>query len=155
MQKIWLLIAAVFALVATPALANQAAETRSEIGRIKNVTPTGVNIISRVNGTRPARSGLRLYEGDIVETSARGRVGITLTDDTRISIAEDTRMIISAYRFNRKDVADRTNGSDMTVERGAVGVDSGNLSRSGNMRFHTPNSTLGVRGTTFVIEVDA
>ncbi|AWW75397.1 hypothetical protein CD351_13250 [Erythrobacter sp. KY5] len=146
MQKIWLLVAALLAMVAQPVLAN-------EIGRIKNVTASGVNVI-RGGESQPARSGFKLVEGDIVETTARGRVGITFVDDTRISIAESSRMIISKYRFNRSNFNDANNASDMTVERGAVGVDSGNLSGSGNMRFHTPNSTLGVRGTTFVIEVD-
>jgi len=40
------------------------------------------------------------------------------------------------------------------IERGTVGVDSGKLSRSQRMKFRTPTSTLGVRGTTFVIEVE-
>lgn len=147
MKKFWFLIAAIFALVAQPVLAN-------EIGRVKNVTSSGVNVI-RGGVSTPATSGYRLIEGDIVETEARGRVGITFIDDTRISIAPRSRMIISKYRFNRRNLGDRENGSDMTLERGAVGVDSGNLSGSNNMRFRTPKSTLGVRGTTFVIEVDA
>lgn len=150
MRNLFVLIVAFCAMLATPVTAQSSPAT--EIGRVKNVTPNGVTVQRR--GARySVRAGTKLYEGDIIETSSRGRVGITFIDNTRISVAEKSRMIISAYRFNRRDLGDSTNGADMRVERGRVGVDSGNLSRSGNMRFHTPNSTLGVRGTTFVIEV--
>ena len=151
MQKIWLLIAVCFGLIAQPSLADQAQNSPAEIGRIKNVTPNGVNIISRVAGDRAARSGFRLYEGDIIETAANGRVGITFIDDTRIAVAPGSRMIISSYRFNR---ARLEGSSQMDVVRGKVGVDSGQLSSTGNMRFRAGQSTLGVRGTHFVIEVD-
>lgn len=144
MQKIWLLVAALLAMVAQPAFAN-------EIGRVKNVTSEGVNII-RAGDRIQATSGLQLFEGDIVETTRSGRVGITFIDDTRIAVAPSSRMIISRYSFDR---ARRTGASEMNVERGKVGVDSGQLSSTGNMRFRAGSSTLGVAGTHFIIEVDA
>lgn len=143
MRKFFILVAAFFALAAQPALAN-------EIGRIKNVTSGGIDVI-RSGETLRATSGFRLREGDIVVTRRGQRVGITFLDNTRLAIAPSSRVIISRYRYDR---ARETGESLMRVDRGAVGVDSGNLSRSGRMRFETPTSTLGVRGTTFVIEVD-
>jgi hypothetical protein len=143
MRKFCILIAAFFALIAQPALAD-------EIGRIKNVTSGGIDII-RSGDTVRAQSGFRLMEGDIVVTRAGQRVGITLIDNTRMSVAPSSRVIISRYRFNR---AQRTGESMIEVERGALGVDSGQMSGTGNMRFRAGSSTLGVRGTHFVIEVD-
>lgn len=143
MRKLCLLIAALFALIAQPALAD-------EIGRIKNVTPGGIEVIrggEKMRGT----SGFQLMEGDIVVTAAGQRVGITLIDNTRMAIAPSSRVIISKYRFDR---ARRSGESLIGVERGAVGVDSGDMSKTGNMRFRAGSSTLGVRGTHFVIEVD-
>lgn len=143
MRNLFLLLAALFALVAQPALAQ-------EIGRIKNVTQGGIEVV-RDGGKLKGTSGFRLREGDIVVTRAGQRAGITFVDDTRIVVAPGSRMIISRYRFDR---ARRTGESQMQIDRGAVGVDSGDLARSGRMKFKTPTSTLGVRGTTFVIEVD-
>ena len=68
-----------------------------------------------------------------------------------MAVAPGSRVIISKYRYDR---ARETGESLMRVDRGRVGVDSGRMSRSGRMEFETPTSTLGVRGTTFVIEVD-
>lgn len=130
-------------MVAQPALAE-------EIGRIKNVTQGGIEVVragEKLRGT----SGFRLMEGDIVVTAQGQRAGITFLDNTRLAVAPGSRMIISKYRYDR---ARETGESEMVIERGAVGVDSGKLSRSERMKFRTPTSTLGVRGTTFVIEVD-
>lgn len=153
MRNLFLLLAALFALAAPPVAAQSdvgqvnAAET---IGRIKNVTPGGIEVV-RDGGKLTGTSGFRLREGDIVVTRAGQRVGITFVDNTRMVVAPKSRMIISSYRFDRKR---RTGESQMRIERGRVGVDSGELARSGRMKFKTPTSTLGVRGTTFVIEVD-
>ena len=143
MRNLFLLLAAMFAIAAHPAAAQ-------EIGRIKNVTQGGIEVV-RDGDKYKGVSGFRLREGDIVVTRAGQRAGITFVDNTRMVIAPKSRMIISRYRFDR---ARRTGESRMRIERGAVGVDSGELVRSGRMKFRTPTSTLGVRGTTFVIEVD-
>ena len=142
MQKFLLVIAVVFAFVAQPVMAN-------EIGRVKNVTAGGVEVV-RGDTTYTATAGFRLHEGDRISTRRGQTVGITFIDNTRISVAPRTRMIVSRYLFDR---ADGSGESVMEVQRGAIGVDTGRLSATGNMRFKTPSSTLGVRGTTFVIEV--
>lgn len=143
MRRVYILIAAIAAMIAQPAFAE-------EIGRIKNVTQGGIEVVRNGEKLRGV-SGFRLMEGDIVVTSQSQRAGITFLDNTRLAIAPGSRMIISKYRYDR---ARETGESEMVIERGAVGVDSGKLSRSERMKFRTPTSTLGVRGTTFVIEVD-
>lgn len=148
MRNLFLLLAAIFALAAPPLVAQP--DVEATIGRIKNVTQGGIEVV-RDGGKLQGTSGFRLREGDIVVTRAGQRAGITFVDNTRMVVAPKSRMIISSYRFDR---ARRTGQSEMNIERGKVGVDSGELARSGRMKFKTPTSTLGVRGTTFVIEVD-
>jgi len=143
MRNSFIIAGALLAMAAQPALAQ-------EIGRIKNVTQGGIEVV-RDGGKLRGTSGFRLREGDIVVTDTGQRAGITFVDNTRMVVAPGSRMIISRYRFDR---ARRTGESQMRIDRGAVGVDSGELARSGRMKFRTPTSTLGVRGTTFVIEVD-
>ncbi len=143
MRNVKLLIAALAAfLVAQPALA--------DIGRIKNVT-SGVQII-RDGRTITARPGFPLEVGDQIRTGNRARVGITLSDDSRMALGPNSRITLSEYEYNRRR---QTGRSVTTVNRGRLGVTSGNITRSGRdqMRVRTPTSTLGVRGTTFVVEV--
>lgn len=142
MRNVSILVAALAFFVATPALA--------DIGRVKNVT-SGVEII-RDGRAITARPGFRLEVGDVVRTSRRGRVGITMSDDSRFALGPNSRITLTSYRYNRRS---QTGSSVTTVNRGRLGVTSGNITRTGRdqMRVRTPTSTLGVRGTTFVVEV--
>jgi len=142
MRNVKLLIAAMAFLVAQPAFA--------DIGRIKNVT-SGVQVI-RDGRAITARPGLRLEVGDQIRTGRRSRVGITLSDDSRMAVGPNSRITLSEYEYNRRR---QTGRSVTTVNRGRLGVTSGNITRSGRdrMRIRTPTSTLGVRGTTFVVDV--
>lgn len=143
MRHIAILISAVVGLVATPAMA--------EIGRIKNATQGSVTVI-RDGKSLTAKPGFKLEEGDIISTRAGQRVGITFIDDTRMAIGPGSRITLDEYKYDR---ARQTGRSLTSVNRGSLGVDSGNITRTGadKMRVRTPTSTLGVRGTTFVVEV--
>ncbi len=142
MRKLGIFIAAMACLVAQPVLA--------EIGRIKNVT-SGVQVL-RDGRTITARPGLRLEEGDVVTTGRRSRVGITLSDDTRMALGPNGRITLDEYEYDRRR---QTGRSVTSINRGSLGITSGNITRTGRdrMRVRTPTSTLGVRGTTFVVEV--
>ena len=143
MRKLATLISLILAVMAQPALA--------EIGRIKNASQGAVQVI-RDGRNLSAKPGFKLKEGDIIATKAGQRVGITFIDDTRIAIGPSSRITLDEYKYDR---ARQTGSSLTTVNRGSLGVDSGNITRTGadRMRVRTPTSTLGVRGTTFVVEV--
>ncbi len=144
MRKFSILIAAMACLMAQGAMAQ-------DIGRIKNVTEGGVQVI-RDGRTLQANSGFPLEQGDVVNTRRGQRVGITFNDNTRMALGPNSSITLTQYEYDRR----RQIGRSVTrVNRGSLGVDSGNIPRSGRnaMRIRTPTSTLGVRGTTFVVEV--
>ena len=124
----------------------------NEIGRIKNTT-AGVTITYCNKQTFAAAAGRRLYEGDTLTTARRARVGVTMADNTRMAIGPNSEVEFTEYGYDR---ARRTGRSTTSIRRGSVGIDSGNITRTGRdrMRVRTPTSTLGVRGTTFVVEVE-
>ena len=143
MRKPAILICAIVGVIASPALA--------EIGRIKNATQ-GTVLVIRDGKDLMAKPGFKLEEGDIISTRAGQRVGITFIDDTRMAVGPSSRITLDEYKYDR---ARQTGRSLTSVNRGSLGVDSGNITRNGadQMRVRTPTSTLGVRGTTFVVEV--
>ncbi len=143
MRKIALLISGTVALLAQPVMA--------EIGRIKNATQGSVTVI-RDGRSLVAKPGFKLEEGDVISTKAKQRVGVTLIDDTRMVVGPSSRIKLDEYKYDR---ARQTGRSLTTVNRGSLGVDSGTITRTGadRMKVRTPTSTLGVRGTTFVVEV--
>ena len=143
MRRFLIAACALFGVLATPAMA--------EIGRIKNATQGTVEVI-RGGKSFTAKPGFKLEEGDTIATKPGQRVGITFIDDTRMAVGPGSRVTLNEYKYDR---ARQTGKSLTTVNRGSLGVDSGNITRTGKdrMRVRTPTSTLGVRGTTFVVEV--
>lgn len=142
MRTFGILVAALACLIAQPVMA--------EIGRVKNVT-SGVEV-TRDGTTYRAVAGMRLEEADVIVTRRGARVGITFADNTRMAIGPNSEVVLDEYRYDRTT----GRGNSMTsIRRGSVGIDSGNITRTGRdrMRVRTPTSTLGVRGTTFVVEV--
>lgn len=123
----------------------------AEIGRIKS--HVGEVQVIRDGRALAARPGLKLEQGDIVATGKAGRVGIAFLDNTRMALGPKSRVRIDEFTYDRS----RQTGSFVTsVDRGSLGVVSGNIAKSKRdaMRVRTPTSMLGVRGTRFVVEVE-
>lgn len=122
----------------------------AEIGRIKAMV--GEVSILRGSSRIAATPGFQLDQGDVVLTGKTGRVGISFLDNTRMALGPNSRITVSEFAYDRS----RQTGSFVTsVERGSLGVVSGNIAKSKRdaMRVRTPTSMLGVRGTRFVVEV--
>lgn len=135
------------AILAALALAQPAA---AEIGRIKSMV--GEVSIQRGATRIAAAPGVQLDQGDVVLTGKTGRVGIAFLDNTRMALGPNGRITLSEFAYDRS----RQTGSFVTsVDRGSLGVVSGNIAKSRRdaMRVRTPTSMLGVRGTRFVVEV--
>ena len=139
-----LTMAAAFAVLA---IAQPAA---AEIGRIKALV--GAVSIQRGASIIAATPGFQLDQGDIVLTGKTGRAGIAFLDNTRMALGPNSRITLDEFAYDRS----RQTGSFVTsVNRGSLGVVSGNIAKSKRdaMRVRTPTSLLGVRGTRFVVEV--
>jgi hypothetical protein len=137
-------------VIAGLALAAAAQPVAGEIGRIKSMV--GEVSIERGKGRIAARPGLQLDQGDVVSTGRTGRVGIAFLDNTRMALGPNSRVTVTEFAYDRS----RQTGSFVTsVERGSLGVVSGNIAKSKRdaMRVRTPTSMLGVRGTRFVVDV--
>lgn len=137
-------------LIASLALVAAAHPAAAEVGRIKSMV--GEVSIQRGASRIAAAPGLQLDQGDTVLTGKTGRVGIAFLDNTRMALGPNSRITVSEFAYDRS----RQTGSFVTsVDRGSLGVVSGNIAKSKRdaMRVRTPTSMLGVRGTRFVVEV--
>lgn len=137
----------ILAALATLAFAQPA---WAEIGRIKS--HVGAVSVQRGGTMIAARPGFQLEQGDVVVTGKTGRVGIAFLDNTRMALGPNSKITLNEFAYDRA----RQTGSFVTsVNRGSLGVVSGNIAKSKRdaMRVRTPTSMLGVRGTRFVVEV--
>lgn len=122
----------------------------AEIGRIKRAV--GAASVQRGSQRLAAAPGVVVEEGDVLVTGKDGRISLTFIDNTRFSAGPNSRLALSEFRFDRTT----QRGSFVTnVDRGSLGVVSGQIAKSGRdaMKVRTPTSLLGVRGTRFIVEV--
>lgn len=120
------------------------------IGQIKNVK--GEVFLLRNHVQRVAMAGDLVEAADLLITGANGSVGATMIDNTRLSAGPNSRIELARFRF---DPTSHDGEFVANVQRGTLAVVSGNIAkRAPNaMKVKTPTTILGVRGTTFAIEV--
>jgi hypothetical protein len=115
---------------------------------------TGAAVIARGGVERPARPGDAIYENDRLRTGANGHLGVTLKDDTRISLGTDSEIDLSEFKFSP---AEGQLGLVMKLLRGVAAFISGRIValRPDSVRIETPATIVGVRGTYIVIRAES
>lgn len=123
----------------------------ADVGEIKVVK--GSAHIERGAERLAARPGMPVQQSDKVLTGADGTVGITLSDNSLLSIGPDSQFAIDRYVFDSTTHAGRF---DSTLAKGTLAVISGKMVKQSpeSMKVRTPSSIMGVRGTEFVVKVD-
>jgi len=140
-------VVTVFVVAATPVLAQQP----SPAGHVKTVS--GAAFIVRQNATIPARAGEAVFASDALRTAADGAVGVTLKDDTRISLGPSSELRLERYIY-----APGEGGLGMVLNfvRGVGVYVSGRMAKLAPdaIRLETPAAIVGVRGTTVAVHVE-
>jgi hypothetical protein len=145
LQRFGGVLAVVLASV-TPVAAQQPVAA----GHIKTVS--GAAFVLRQNATLAAKAGDAVFASDTLRTDASGAIGVTLKDDTRISLGPDSEVRIDRYVY-----APGEGGLGMVLKfvRGAAVYVSGRIAKLApdSIRLETPAAIVGVRGTTLAIRV--
>jgi hypothetical protein len=140
------LMATMTVLIAT---AIPAAAEGPRIGQVKTVS--GEVTILRDSARLPAKPGDPVYTRDIVQTGEHGSVGISFVDNSVFSTGPDSQIGLDEFRF------DPAAGGEMlaSMPRGTLSVVSGEITKKspGGLKIKTPTAILGVRGTTFAVQV--
>jgi hypothetical protein len=127
------------------------AQEQAAAGRIKVVN--GPAFILRGNDTIPVKAGELVYAADGIRTGDAGSVGITLKDDTRLSLGPNSEVRLERYVY-----APGSGGLGMVLRfvRGMAAYVSGRIARLApdSIRLETPAAIVGVRGTSVAIRVE-
>ena len=133
-------------LLAAPALAQQPAAA----GRIK--LASGQVFVVRGGTSEPAKVGQEVYESDSLRTGSDGRLGVTLIDDTRVSLGPSSEVRVNRFVYAP---AEGRLGLVLGVVRGVMAYVSGRIAKLApdSIRLETPAAVMGVRGTTLAVRV--
>jgi len=131
----------------TPVFAQQPAPA----GHIKIVS--GSAMIVRNNATVAAKPGQVVFANDALRTGGDGSVGVTLMDDTRLSLGPNSEVRLERYVYAP---AEGGFGMVLNFVRGVAAYVSGRIAKLApdSIRLETPAAIVGVRGTTVAVRVD-
>ena len=137
-------------VIAMLSAAPVAAEQAVPAGHIK--IATGAAFIVRQNTSIPAKPGDAVFPTDTLRTQANGALGVTLADDTRVSLGPDSEMRLERYVFAP---AEGALGMVLNFVKGVAAYVSGRMAKLAPdaVRLETPAAIVGVRGTTVAIKV--
>ena len=124
------------------------ASARADIGQIK--VSRGQVSVERGGQALPGQVGLRLEAQDTVRTGGDGSVGITMRDNSLLSLGPDSILSLERFEFDATTYQGRF---DSQLQRGTLAVVSGRIAKQTpqSMTVRTPSAVLGVRGTEFVV----
>jgi hypothetical protein len=120
------------------------------IGQVE--TLQGVAFAERVDGTRVQLDiGAKIYENDVLITDGGGKMSVTFADGTIFTLAANSRMVIDDLVYD-PDASEGNGGAFSLVEGGFVFI-AGEVAKTGGMDVNTPTATMGIRGTTVLVEI--
>jgi hypothetical protein len=136
---------------AAPATAAPATDAQAPEEPIGNVaTVTGSASVVRNNATTPLKAKDDIYLNDVVQTGANSSLGITFIDATTFNLKANAQITIDTYIY---EDGGKNNAGIFDVAKGTVAFVAASVAKTGDMKITTPTATLGIRGTTGLVEV--
>ena len=91
-----------------------------------------------------------IFEHDTLMTGPDAALGITFDDQTTFSLSANTRIVVDAFVYQTGGAG---NAATFNVAVGTAAFVASLVAKTGDMKITTPSATLGIRGTTGVVEV--
>jgi hypothetical protein len=129
-----------------PADAQPAAD--DPIGNV--ATLTGSASVTRNKASTPLKLKDDIFKNDILQTSANSSLGVTFNDATTFNLTANARIAVDNFVY-----ADggKTNAALFNIAKGTVAFVAAAVAKSGDMKISTPTATIGIRGTSGLVEV--
>jgi hypothetical protein len=106
--------------------------------------------VIRNDKTTPLKVKDEIYLNDVVQTGANSALGITFIDATTFNLKASTKITIDNYVY---EDGGKSNAAIFDVAKGTAAFVAASVAKTGDMKITTPTATLGIRGTTGLVEV--
>jgi FecR protein len=111
----------------------------------------GIATVMRGNA---APSRLKVSDGickkDALQTGANSSLGVTFDDETTLSLTANAGIVVNDFVYEE---GGKGNSAAFNIARGTVAFVASLVAKNGDMTISTPTATLGIRGTTGVVDV--
>lgn len=148
-RTMWPLAASAQAQPAVAAPQAEPAPADNSVGQV--ATLQGSATVTRANAAAIAlRVADPIYKDDTLATGPNSSLGITFDDETTFSLSADTRIVVNDFVYQEGGSG---NVATFNVAVGTAAFVASFVAKTGNMTIATPDATLGIRGTTGVVDV--
>jgi hypothetical protein len=113
-------------------------------------TLTGTATVTRNNVPTPLNLKDDIFPDDVLQTSENSTLGITFTDATTFNLTANAKITVDSFVYEESGTQ---NGALFDIGKGTVAFVAAAVAKTGDMRISTPTATLGIRGTTGLVEV--
>jgi hypothetical protein len=131
-----------------PAAAPSPAAPDEPIGNV--ATLTGGATVTRNKASTQLKLQDDIFLNDVLQTSANSTLGVTFNDATTFNLTANATITVDSYVY---EDGGKQNAALFDVVRGTVAFVAAAVAKTGDMKISTPTSTLGIRGTTGLVEV--
>ena len=127
------------------------ANPASAVGQLSFVRGK-VTIRRRSGDLVSARAGVRVQNGDLIESEVRSFAVLVFADNTRMTVTANTAFRVEDVRHDEARAAE--NRGFFSLFRGGLRIVTGAISRLNRRDFQvqTPVATIGIRGTKFDLQ---
>jgi hypothetical protein len=133
---------------ATDAATDTQAANDEPIGNVAKLTGTAT--VTRNNEATPLKAKDDIYLNDVLQTSANSSLGVTFNDATTFNLTANAKITIDTYVYQD---GGKENAALFDVAKGTVAFVAAAVAKTGDMKISTPTATLGIRGTSGLVEV--
>jgi hypothetical protein len=126
----------------------QTAANDLAIGSVANATGTAT--VTRGDKQYSLAPGNEIFSGDVLQTSANSGVGVAFDDETTLTLGANTSVSVDDYVYQKSGTRA---SAVVNVLRGTLAFIAGQVARTGDMKITTPTASLGIRGTTGIVDV--
>ncbi|MET1412350.1 M10 family metallopeptidase C-terminal domain-containing protein [Roseibium sp. HPY-6] len=121
------------------------------IGNVQSAE--GTVTAQRTDGsTATLTTGDPVFQGDVVQTGDGSSLVIVFVDETLFTLSADARMVLDELIYS-------PGGSDnsmvLNLVQGSFVFVTGQVAPTGDMRVETPTATMGIRGTTPIVQINS
>jgi len=127
--------------------ANQ--DSNDQVGQV--ATLQGIATVTRGNAT-PSKLKVSdgIYKQDVLQTGANSSLGVTFDDETTLSLTANAGIVVNEFVYEE---GGKSNTAAFRIARGTVAFVASLVAKNGDMTISTPTATLGIRGTTGIVDV--
>jgi hypothetical protein len=136
---------------AAPAAAASPSDQTANDEPIGNVaTLTGSATVTRNNTPTPLKLQDDIFLDDVLQTSANSTLGVTFNDATTFNLTANATITVDNFVYEE---GGKQNAAIFDITKGTVAFAAAAVAKTGDMKISTPSATLGIRGTSGLVEV--